>query len=119
MTAHLITKLSWHHRTTRPSPIFYSLSLSLVVTVVGEVHSDWGWGLTGGPLDYTQYFSDSVPSQLLHEPLSSLVKSAPYSSVDMVARRPQRPHMTFSIRMRGVGQPRHTKSHAACAGHSE
>ena len=59
------------------------------------MHSDWGWGLTGGPLDYTQYFSDSVPSQLLHEPLSSLEKSAPYSSVDMVARRPQRPHMTF------------------------
>jgi len=22
--------------------------------VVGEVHSDWGWGLTGGPLDYTE-----------------------------------------------------------------
>lgn len=78
-----------------------------------------GLGADRGPLDYTQYFSDSVPSQLLHEPLSSLEKSAPYSSVDMVACRPQRPHMTFSIRMRGVGQPRHTKSHAACAGHSE
>lgn len=98
---------------------FYSLSLSLVVSG-GRGALGLGLGADRGTSRlHGGYFSDSVPSQLLHEPLSSLEKSAPYSSVDMVARRPQRPHMTFSIRMRGVGQPRHTKSHAACAGHSE